>query len=188
MDPVLECDANGHRQLNFMICHCGDAASAAKDVAAIRKFGKVARDTVAEKPWVVVQSEHDGESPHGWGYYMSGGRITKLIPAMLDHAVESIKLPGRRARQDQPHPARRSECAPPRRIDGLRVARCQPQFRGARVVGGSEAGRRAHRLAEADLEGLRALFGRAVREPQCRRKPTSRRAPPTATTSSDWSR
>jgi FAD/FMN-containing dehydrogenase len=94
MDPVLECDANGHRQLTFMICHCGNAASAAKDVAAIRKFGKVAHDTVAEKPWVVVQSEHDGESPHGNGYYMSGGRITKLIPAMLDHAVESIKLPG----------------------------------------------------------------------------------------------
>jgi Berberine and berberine like len=93
MDPVLECDDNGHRQLNFMICHCGDAASVAKDLATIRKFGKPARDTVAEKPWVVVQSEHDGESPHGWGYYMSGGRITKLIPAMLDHAVESIKLP-----------------------------------------------------------------------------------------------
>ena len=94
MDPVLECDANGHRQLTFMICHCGDAASAAKDVAAIRKFGKVARDNVAEKPWVIVQSEHDDESPHGRGYYMSGGRITRLIPAMLDHAVESIKLPG----------------------------------------------------------------------------------------------
>ena len=94
MDPTLECDAGGHRQLTFMICHCGDAASAGKDLAAIRKFGKVVRDTVAEKPWVVVQSEHDDESPPGRGYYMSGGRITKLIPAMLDNAVESIKLPG----------------------------------------------------------------------------------------------
>ena len=94
MDPVLECDAQGNRQLNFMICHCGDAASAAKDLAAIRKFGKAAHENVAEKPWVVVQSEHDDESPPGRGYYMSGGRITKLIPAMLDHAVESIKLPG----------------------------------------------------------------------------------------------
>jgi FAD/FMN-containing dehydrogenase len=94
MDPTLECDASGHRQLTFTICHCGSAASAAKDIAAIRKFGKPARDNVAEKPWVVVQSEHDGDSPHGNGYYMSGGRITKLIPAMLDHAVESIKLPG----------------------------------------------------------------------------------------------
>ncbi len=94
MDPTLDCDANGNRQLTFMICHCGDPASAAKDIAAIRKFGKVARDNVAEKPWVVVQSEHDEDSPHGRGYYMSGGRINKLIPAMLDNAVESIKLPG----------------------------------------------------------------------------------------------
>ncbi len=94
MDPVLECDAAGHRQLNFTLCHGGDAASAARDIAVIRKFGKPVRDTVAEKPWVVVQSEHDPDSPHGNGYYMSGGRITRLIPVMLDHAVESIKLPG----------------------------------------------------------------------------------------------
>jgi FAD/FMN-containing dehydrogenase len=94
MDPTLECDAGGKRQLTFIVCHSGDAASAAKDLAAIRKFGKVVRDTVAAKPWVVVQSEYDDESPHGRGYYMSGGRIDKLIPAMLHHAVESIQLPG----------------------------------------------------------------------------------------------
>jgi hypothetical protein len=94
MDPVLECDDAGNRQLNFTLCHCGDAASAARDIGFIRKFGKPMRDTVAEKPWVVVQSEHDGDSPHGRGYYMSGGKITKLLPAMLDHAVESIKQPG----------------------------------------------------------------------------------------------
>ena len=94
MDPVLECDANGHRQLNFTLCHCGNAASAGKDIAAIRKFGKAIHDTVAEKPWVSIQSEFDGDSPHGRGYYMSGGRITKLVPVMLEHAVASIKLPG----------------------------------------------------------------------------------------------
>ncbi|MBC8026961.1 MAG: FAD-binding oxidoreductase [Steroidobacteraceae bacterium] len=94
MDPVLECDAAGLRQLNFTLCHCGNSANAAKDVAAIRKFGKVVRDTVAEKSWVDIQSEFDRDSPHGRSYYMSGGRITRLIPAMLDHAVVSIKLPG----------------------------------------------------------------------------------------------
>jgi FAD/FMN-containing dehydrogenase len=94
MDPVLECDASGHRQLNFVVSHCGDDSAAAKDIATIRKFGKPVRDTVARKPWVVVQSEHDGDSPHGRGYYMSGGRIAQLIPALLDHSVESIKLPG----------------------------------------------------------------------------------------------
>jgi FAD/FMN-containing dehydrogenase len=94
MDPVLECDANGHRHLNFTLCHSGDASAAARDIAAIRKFGKPTHDTVAEKPWVAVQSEFDDESPHGRGYYMSGGRINKLLPIMLDHAVERIKLPG----------------------------------------------------------------------------------------------
>jgi FAD/FMN-containing dehydrogenase len=94
MDPVLECDENGHRHLSFQICHCGDDAAAGKEVATLRKFGKAASDTVARKPWVTVQSEHDWDSPHGRGYYMGGGRITRLMPVMLDHAVESIKLPG----------------------------------------------------------------------------------------------
>ena len=94
MDPTLDCDARGNRQLTFIVCHCGDAASAAKDIATIRKFGKAVNDNVTEKPWVVVQSEHDGESPHGRGYYMSGGRVTRLLPAMLDHAVEIFKVPG----------------------------------------------------------------------------------------------
>jgi FAD/FMN-containing dehydrogenase len=94
MDPTLDCDDAGHRQLIFTLCHCGDDAGAAKDVATIRKFGKPVRDNVARKPWVSVQSEHDADSPHGRGYYMSGGRVTQLPPALLDHAVESIKLPG----------------------------------------------------------------------------------------------
>jgi FAD/FMN-containing dehydrogenase len=94
MDPVLECDAAGHRQLNLTLCHCGDDASAARDLAAIRKFGTPVRDTVTRKPWLEVQSEFDGDSPPGRGYYMSGGRITKLLPVMLDHAVASILRPG----------------------------------------------------------------------------------------------
>lgn len=94
MDPVLECDAAGNRRLNFTLCHCGDATSAAKDLAAIRKFGKSMGDDVAAKPWTVVQSQYDDESPHGRGYYMSGGRIDALTPAMLDHAIDSIKRPG----------------------------------------------------------------------------------------------
>jgi FAD/FMN-containing dehydrogenase len=94
MDPTLDCDDTGHRRLVFTVCHCGDEASAAKDIAAIRRFGKAVQDDVARKPWVVVQSEHDADSPHARGYYMSGGRVTELLPALLDHAVESIKLPG----------------------------------------------------------------------------------------------
>jgi FAD/FMN-containing dehydrogenase len=94
MDPVLECDESGHRQLSFVLCHCGKPADAEKDVANIRKFGKVLRDNVARKPWVVLQSEYDWQSPHGRGYYMGGGRVQALPGSLLDHAVESIKRPG----------------------------------------------------------------------------------------------
>jgi len=94
MDPVLESDESGHRQLSFVLCHCGDAAQATKDLATIRKFGRPVRDSVAAKPWVVVQSEFDWQSPHGRGYYMSGGRVQSLPSALLDHAVDAIKRPG----------------------------------------------------------------------------------------------
>ena len=92
--PVLECDEAGHRQISLEVCHCGSDAQAARDLAVIRKFGKPVRDSVARKPWVVVQSEFDWQSPHGRGYYMSGGRVMSLAPALLDHVIESIKLPG----------------------------------------------------------------------------------------------
>ncbi|MDF3022638.1 MAG: 6-hydroxy-D-nicotine oxidase [Steroidobacteraceae bacterium] len=94
MDPVLECDAAGHRKVSFVLCHCGKPAEAEKEIAKIRKFGTVLRDNVAAKPWVVVQSEYDADSPHGRGYYMAGGRVTELPAALLDHAIASIRLPG----------------------------------------------------------------------------------------------
>ena len=94
MDPVLECDAAGHRKVSFVLCHCGKPGEAEKEIAKIRKFGTVLRDNVAAKPWVVVQSEYDADSPHGRGYYMAGGRVTELPAALLDHAIASIKLPG----------------------------------------------------------------------------------------------
>jgi FAD/FMN-containing dehydrogenase len=94
MDPTLECDESGNRQLQFTMCHCGDDAAARKALATIRKFGKVAGENVTRKAWTVVQSEHDWQAPHGRGYYMAGGAVNKLVPALLDHAVESIKLPG----------------------------------------------------------------------------------------------
>jgi len=94
MDPTIQCDEAGKRQVAFLVCHCGDDAAAGKALAVIRKFGKVVYENVARKPWVAVQSEHDAESPHGRGYYTTGGAVAKLEPALLDHAVESFKLPG----------------------------------------------------------------------------------------------
>jgi FAD/FMN-containing dehydrogenase len=94
VDPVLECDAQGRRHLLVNLCHCGDARAAEREVALLRKVGKPLRDTVGARPFTRLQSEHDDESPHGRGYYMSGGLVQSLTPALLDHVVECIQRPG----------------------------------------------------------------------------------------------
>ena len=65
MDPVLECDAAGTRQLMLNVCHCGTAKAARKDIEPLQKAGKTIRDTVAARPFVAAQSDHDGDSPRG---------------------------------------------------------------------------------------------------------------------------
>jgi FAD/FMN-containing dehydrogenase len=94
IDPVLESDAGGERRLLVNVCHCGDRRAAANDLAVLRKLGDPVSDTVGARPFVVLQSEQDADSPHGRGYYMSGGLVQALTPALLDHAVDSMKLPG----------------------------------------------------------------------------------------------
>lgn len=94
VDPVLECDARGERRLRLNLCHCGDARGVARDLAAIRKFGKPTIDKVGARPYVTLQSEHDGDSPHGRGYYMSGGLVQSMSPALIEHGIERIQRPG----------------------------------------------------------------------------------------------
>jgi FAD/FMN-containing dehydrogenase len=94
LDPVLECDANGARRLMLNLCHCGDSRSAEKDIATLRKLGKPLEDNVGARPFTTLQSEHDRDSPHGRGYYMSGGLIQSLKPELNQLAVECIQRPG----------------------------------------------------------------------------------------------
>ncbi|HEY6123432.1 MAG TPA: FAD-binding oxidoreductase [Steroidobacteraceae bacterium] len=94
VDPVLECDANGARQLMLNVCHCGDSRAARKDIDALRKAGKIVRDTVGARSFVKLQSEHDDDSPRGRSYYMSGAGVVDLEPALLDHSVRMIQEPG----------------------------------------------------------------------------------------------
>jgi FAD/FMN-containing dehydrogenase len=94
MDPVLECDAAGARQLMLNVCFSGSPKGARQQIELLRKAGKAMRDTVAARPFVKAQSDHDGDSPRGRGYYMNGAGVLKLEPALLDHAVRSIQEPG----------------------------------------------------------------------------------------------
>ncbi len=94
LDPVLECDARGTRQLRLTLCHCGEAPGVARDLAAIRKFGKPTLDTTGARPYVTLQSEHDDDSPHGRGYYMTGGLVQSMSPALIANAIDCIQRPG----------------------------------------------------------------------------------------------
>ena len=79
------------------VCHCGTTKDARKQIELLRKAGKTARDTVsalAARAFVKAQSDHDGDSPRGRGYYMNGAGVLKLEPTLLDHALRSIQEPG----------------------------------------------------------------------------------------------
>jgi FAD/FMN-containing dehydrogenase len=94
IDPVLECDAAGSRRLLVNLCHCGDERAAARDIAAVRKLGKPSSENIGARAFVKLQSDHDGDSPHGRSYYMSGGLVQGLSSQLLDHVVECIQQPG----------------------------------------------------------------------------------------------
>ena len=94
VDPVLECDENGDRRLLVNLCHCGKPSQATKDVDALRRLHRPEVDTVGARPFATLQSAHDAQSPHGRAYYMGGGFVTSLSPALLDHAVAAIQEPG----------------------------------------------------------------------------------------------
>jgi len=94
IDPVLECDARGNRRLLVNVCHCGTAAAAEREIAALRKVGKATLDNIGARPFTQLQSEHDGDSPHGRCYYMTGGLVQQVPPVLLDHVVERIREPG----------------------------------------------------------------------------------------------
>jgi hypothetical protein len=94
VDPVLETEANGHRQLLVNLCHCGDLRSAEREVSRLRDFKRPLHDTVGPKSYVKLQSEHDMRSPHGRGYYMSGISVDRLEPTLIDLALDRMLQPG----------------------------------------------------------------------------------------------
>jgi FAD/FMN-containing dehydrogenase len=51
-------------------------------------------DTVNQKNYVTLQSEHDARSPHGRGYYMAGISVDRLTEALIDASLERMQQPG----------------------------------------------------------------------------------------------
>jgi FAD/FMN-containing dehydrogenase len=94
VDPVLETEANGSRQLLVNLCHCGEPRDAERELNRLRRFGRTLHDTVGQRSYVTLQSEHDARSPHGRGYYMSGVSVDRLEPALIDLSLDRMQQPG----------------------------------------------------------------------------------------------
>ena len=94
VDPILETEANGSRQLLVNVCHCGETSAAKREVDRLRSFGRILHDNVGPKSYVTLQSEHDARSPHGRGYYMSGVSVDRLEPALIDLTLDRMQQPG----------------------------------------------------------------------------------------------
>jgi FAD/FMN-containing dehydrogenase len=71
-------------------CHSGTRAAAEKELAPLRKLGRVVQDGVGPNTYVAIQSAADADFPVGRGYYVKSGFVNdisgKLVDAMVDYA------------------------------------------------------------------------------------------------------
>jgi hypothetical protein len=93
-EPILECDANGMRQLALNVCHSGDLGQAERDLAPLRAAFKAISDGVAPRAFVDLQSAFDPKSPHGRGYYTTGGLGFAPSQKLIDHVLDRMQQPG----------------------------------------------------------------------------------------------
>ncbi|MEO8064264.1 MAG: FAD-binding oxidoreductase [Pseudomonadota bacterium] len=94
LEPILECDADGNRQLVVTVCHCGDLPQAERDLAALRAAFKPTSDDVKPTPYVELQSALDVKAPPGRSYYMTGGVGAAPPAKLIDHVIDAMQQPG----------------------------------------------------------------------------------------------
>ena len=93
-EPIVECDADGARQLVVTVCHCGDLQQAEADLAPLRAAFKPVKDDVKPTPFVELQSAFDVKAPPGRSYYMTGGLGTAPPAKLIDHILDRMQQPG----------------------------------------------------------------------------------------------
>jgi FAD/FMN-containing dehydrogenase len=92
VEAVLERNADGARHLLVMVCHCGASSSAEHELRAFRKLRPL-RDSVRAQPYIAVQASKDEASPHGRGYYMTGGILSHIEQDLIDASIAGLERP-----------------------------------------------------------------------------------------------
>jgi FAD/FMN-containing dehydrogenase len=93
-EPIVECDADGARQLVVTVCHCGDLTQAEADLAPLRAAFKPVSDGVRPTLFVELQAAFDVKAPHGRAYYMTGGLGAAPPAKLIDHILDRMQQPG----------------------------------------------------------------------------------------------
>jgi FAD/FMN-containing dehydrogenase len=93
LNPMIGREADGSRKLAINVCHSGEPKAAERELRALRAFGRPLADQLIQQPYVRLQSSEDDLSPHGRGYYTTGGFLAQLneelAPLCLDHLARS---------------------------------------------------------------------------------------------------
>jgi FAD/FMN-containing dehydrogenase len=77
----------------FSVCWSGPAERGEQIVKPMRALGKPLLDSLRVAPYVVLQSEQDPGSAHGFGNYERSGFLTRLSPELIDLAVARLEGP-----------------------------------------------------------------------------------------------
>jgi FAD/FMN-containing dehydrogenase len=98
VDTMLASLPQVGKALAFSICYSGAPEKGEEVVKPLRQFGPVV-DAVRPATYTQLQTAQDRGSKHGRGYYERSGFLTRIVPELIDSAVdcmESAEPPGAR--------------------------------------------------------------------------------------------
>lgn len=90
VDTMLASLPQVGKALVFSICYSGAPQKGEEVVKPLRQFGPVV-DAVRPAKYVELQTAQDRGAKHGRGYYERSGFLTRIVPELIDAAVECIE-------------------------------------------------------------------------------------------------
>jgi hypothetical protein len=81
-------DSSGVPQVSIGVCWCGPPDEGLNVLRPLRAFGSPVDDTIAQMPYVALQSAPDAGFPLGWLHYWKSGYLRHLTDAATDTLLE----------------------------------------------------------------------------------------------------
>jgi FAD/FMN-containing dehydrogenase len=93
IDPMIDRLEDGTTRLVVAVSHCGSPSDAERELRQLRTLRRPLHDGVAAQTYVKVQSSQDDMSPHGRGYYMTSGLVSRMEHDLIDASLEAARHP-----------------------------------------------------------------------------------------------